>query len=87
MRALWSARAVVLGSRSSGLGKVVQEPRAGFKVAKWRVFYHLARLQSHPTRLKKVYSDKTSRGHAENSDIKTSAMISLHQGLQKRNLF
>jgi hypothetical protein len=27
-----------LGSRSTDLRKMVQEPRAGFKVAKWRVF-------------------------------------------------
>jgi hypothetical protein len=39
MRALWSG-AVALGSRSTGLGKMVQEPRAGFHVAKWGVFRH-----------------------------------------------
>jgi hypothetical protein len=32
--------AVTLGSRSTGLGKMVQEPRAGFKIAEWRVFCH-----------------------------------------------
>jgi hypothetical protein len=26
--------------------------RAGFEVAKWRIFYHSARLPSHPARLK-----------------------------------
>ena len=42
--------AVTLGSRSTGLGGMVQQPRARFHVAEWGVFYHLARLQSHPTR-------------------------------------
>ena len=40
VRALLSARAVVLGSRSTDLGKIVQEPQARFKVAKWGVFCH-----------------------------------------------
>jgi hypothetical protein len=47
VRALLSARAVVLGSRSmghgpraTGLGKMVQEPRARLKVSKWGVFCH-----------------------------------------------
>ena len=39
-RALWSDSALALGSRSTGLGKMVQEPRAGFHVAKWGVFRH-----------------------------------------------
>ena len=52
VRALWSDSAVALGSRSTGLGKMVQEPRARFKVAKWGVFCHSAWLQSRPTRLK-----------------------------------
>ena len=32
--------------------------RAGFKVAKWRVFCHSAWLQITPARFKQVYSDK-----------------------------
>jgi hypothetical protein len=32
--------------------------RAGFKVAKWRVFCHSAWLQISPARVKQVYSDK-----------------------------
>ena len=32
--------AVTLGSRSTGLGKMVQEPQARFYVAKWGVFCH-----------------------------------------------
>ena len=58
MRALLSARALALGSRSTGLGKMVQEPRAGFHVAKWGVFCHSAWLQISPARFKQVYSDK-----------------------------
>ena len=34
VRALWF-RALVLGSRSTGRGKIVQEPQAGFHVARW----------------------------------------------------
>ena len=34
--------------------------RAGFKVAKWRVFCHSAWLQISPARFKQVYSDKAS---------------------------
>ena len=36
--ALWSDSALALGPRSTGLGKMVQEPRTRFKVAKWGVF-------------------------------------------------
>jgi len=56
MRALWSG-AVALGSRSTGLGKMVQEPRARFKVARCRVFCHSAWLQITPARFKLVCSD------------------------------
>ena len=45
-----------------GLGKTVQEPRAGFHVAKWGVFCHQTRLQSRPTRFKFVYSDNAISG-------------------------
>ena len=38
MPALWSDSALALGPRSVGLGKVVQEPRARFHVAKWGGF-------------------------------------------------
>ena len=58
MRALWSDSALALGSRSTGLGKMVQEPRAGFHVAKWGVFFHSAWLQISPALFKQVYSDK-----------------------------
>ena len=56
MRALWSG-AVALGSRSTGLGGMVQQPRAGFEVAKWGTFCHSAWLQISPARLQQVYSD------------------------------
>ena len=57
VRGLLSDRALVLGSRSTGLGKMVQEPRARFKVARWGVFCHTARLRNRPPRLKLVLSD------------------------------
>ena len=40
MPALWSDSALALGPQSTGLGQVVQQPRAGFHVAKWGVFRH-----------------------------------------------
>jgi len=52
VRALLSARALALGSRSAVLGKTVQEPRAKFHVAKWGVFCHSEWLQISPARLK-----------------------------------
>ena len=67
MRALWSG-AVALGSRSTGLGKMVQEPRAKFKVAKWGVFGHWASLQISPAHFKQVYSDKAYVIHNCQSD-------------------
>ena len=36
---------MILGFWSTGLGKVVQEPRARFEVAKWGVFCHLKMLK------------------------------------------
>ena len=57
MHALLSDGTLVLGSRSTGLSKMVQEPRAGFHVAKWRAFCHTARLQISPARFKQVYPD------------------------------
>jgi hypothetical protein len=59
VRGLLSARAVVLGSRSTGLGKMVKEPQARFKVAKWGVYCHTARLQIHPAGLKKFCMTET----------------------------
>jgi len=35
--------------------------RAGFKVAKWRMFCHSAWLKISPARFKQVYSDKAAR--------------------------
>ena len=67
MRALLSARALVLGSRSTGLGKMVQEPRARFHVPEWKVFCHTARLRKRPARLKLVLSDGTILGHRANT--------------------
>ena len=61
MRALLYARALVLGSRSTGLGKMVQEPRARFHVPEWGVFCHTARLRDRPARLKLVLSASTRR--------------------------
>ena len=55
--ALWSDSALALDPRSTGLGKMVQEPRAGFYVAEWRMFCHSAWLQISPARLQQVYSD------------------------------
>ena len=52
MGTLWSDSGLALGSRSMDLGKMVQEPRARFKVAKWGVFCHSAWLQISPARLK-----------------------------------
>ena len=56
MRALWSDSALVLGYRSTGLGKMVQKPQGRFHAAGWR-----ERLRDHPTRLKLVLSDSTAR--------------------------
>ena len=36
-------RVSVVGARSTDLGKVVQEPRASFNAAEWRVFCHQAK--------------------------------------------
>ena len=62
VRGLLSARAVVLGSRSTGLGKMVKEPQARFKVAKWGVFCDTARLRNYPAQLKLALSDSTHFG-------------------------
>ena len=49
MPALWSDSALrLLAPRSTGLGKVVQEPRARFDVVKWGVFCHSKTLQIQP---------------------------------------
>jgi hypothetical protein len=52
VRALWSDSALVLGSRFTGLGKMVQYPRDKFYVAKWGVFCHPKTLQSRFSYLK-----------------------------------
>jgi hypothetical protein len=52
--------ALVLGSRSMGLHKTVQGPRARFPVPEWGVFCHTARLRNRPARLKLVLSDSTN---------------------------
>ena len=44
MRALWSDSALALGAQSMGLGKVAQEPRARFHVAKCRMFCYSTQL-------------------------------------------
>ena len=46
------------GSRSTGLGKVVQETRGRFHVLEWGVFCHAERLQISPASYKRVYSYK-----------------------------
>jgi hypothetical protein len=46
--------ALVLGSRSKGLGKMVREPRAWFYVSKWGVLCHYKTLQVGPARFKRV---------------------------------
>jgi hypothetical protein len=61
MYALLSDRAVVLGSRSTGLGKMVKEPQARFPVTEWEVFCDTARLRNYPARLKLVLSDSASK--------------------------
>ena len=67
MHALLSDRAVVLGSRSTGLGGMVEEPRAGFHVPEWGVFCHTARLRNSPPRLKLVLSDSALQGFTRQS--------------------
>ena len=57
MRALLSDSTLALGSRSTGRGKVVQEPRGRFHVLKWGVFCHAERLRNRPARLKLALSD------------------------------
>ena len=59
MHDLLSNSALDLGFWSTGLGKMVQEPRARFHVPEWGVFCHAARLQNRPPRLKLVLSDST----------------------------
>jgi hypothetical protein len=49
---------MVLGSRSTGLGTMVQEPRAKFKVTKWGVFCHPKMLQSDPAHFEQVHCDQ-----------------------------
>ena len=61
MRGLWFDSAQSLGSQSTGLGNMVREPRAGFHIAEWGVFYHTARPRNRPTRLKLVLSDRKSK--------------------------
>ena len=60
--ALYGPLAPVLGSRSTGLGKIDLRALVRFKVAKWGVYCHTAWLQISPTRLKQVYSDSASGG-------------------------
>ena len=54
--------ALALGSRSTGLGGMVEEPRARFHVPEWGVFCHTAKLRNHPPCLKLVLSDSTRKG-------------------------
>lgn len=44
VRALLSAKALVLGSRSTSQGKTIQEPWAKFHVPEWRAFCHTASI-------------------------------------------
>ena len=80
VRAPLSDRALVLGSRSTGLGTVVQEPRAGFYVAEWRAFCHTARLQNRLLRLKLVLSDRTRQ------KVNASEWCALRQCLDHTNI-
>jgi len=50
--------ALVPGPRSTGLSKMVQEPRARFKVARWGVFCHPETLQSDPVHFEQVHCDQ-----------------------------
>ena len=59
VRAPLSDRALVLGSRSTGLGKVVQEPRARFHVARWGVFCHQGQVTKPPAPSQVSLSDST----------------------------
>ena len=52
MPALWSDSAVALGSRSTGLGKMVQEPRARLYVAGMGGVLSLDEVTKSPSRLK-----------------------------------
>ena len=44
MPALWSDSALALGPQSTGLGKMVQEPRAKFKAARCTVLCNLPKI-------------------------------------------
>ena len=55
VRAPLSDRALVLGSRSKGLSKMVQEPRARFHVPEWGAFCHWTGMQTRPVRLKWIH--------------------------------
>jgi len=62
--------ALALGSRSTGLGGMVQEPQARLKVSKWGTFCHSAWLQITPARFKQVYSDRAILSYTTQSDFK-----------------
>ena len=51
---LLSNSALDLGFWSTGLGKMVQEPRARFPVTEWGMFCHLRILKIHPARFNRV---------------------------------
>ena len=59
VRAPLSDRALVLGSRSPGLSKIVQEPRARFHVARWGVFCHQGQVTKPPAPSQVSLSDST----------------------------
>ena len=69
---LYGPIALVLGSRPTGLGGMVEEPRAGFHVPEWGVFCHTERLRDHPARLNLVLSDSALAALAGHSHISTT---------------
>jgi len=88
VRTLLSDSALALVSRSTGLGGMVEEPRARFHVAEWGVFSHTARLRNSPIRLKFVLSDNiTARAPPANMARRFQsafATISLRSGRASR---
>ena len=54
---------MILGSQSTGLSKMLQEPRARFLIAKYLgSVLSFMDAKTHPARYKQVYSDSTAAG-------------------------
>ena len=61
MRALWSDSALVLGYRSTGLGKMVQKPQGQVSCSGMGSVLSYGEATRPPARLKLVLSDSTAR--------------------------